>query len=171
MRAAIHGEAASREAVKSVLWRQAEEFGVVYTEDREHLRRLMAMDRFPVKREEDAATYKNPRGRVFAWQATFDLILWKRVVRALGREEIEIRLEEEPRARKRRAAAPPAPASPPTTSAAKPRAGTASRTSPSVTAPEPAPTRTGAAAPSPMAATRPARGSAGRTPPSADLPV
>ena len=37
--------------MKSVLWRQAEEFGVVYTEDREHLRRLLSMDRFPVKRE------------------------------------------------------------------------------------------------------------------------
>src|SRR5439155_11421490 len=133
------------------------------------LRRLIAMDRFPVKREEDAATYKNPRGRVFAWQATFDLVLWKRVVRALGRDEIEIHLEEEPRARKRRAAALPAPAPPPTASAAKPRAGTASRNSPPVTAPEPAPPRTRAAAPSPMAATRPAAGSAGRTPRSPDL--
>ena len=66
--------------MKSVLWRQAEACGVVYTEDREHLRRLLALDKFPVKRAEDAATYKNARGRVFAWQATFDLSLWNRVV-------------------------------------------------------------------------------------------
>jgi hypothetical protein len=100
--------------VKSVLWRQADEFGVFYTEDREHLRRLLALDWFPMKREEEAATYKNPRGRVFAWQATFDASLWRRVVRALGREEIEIRLEEETRVRKRQAAASAAPPLSPT---------------------------------------------------------
>src|SRR5260370_19938757 len=90
----------TREAVKSVLWRQAEACGVIYTEDREHLRRLFALEKFPVKREEDAATYKNRRGRVFAWQASFDLSLWTRVVKMLGREEIEIRLDTQPRARR-----------------------------------------------------------------------
>jgi hypothetical protein len=79
------------------MWRQGEACGVVYTEDREHLQRLLALDWFPVKREEDVASYKNRRGRVFAWQASFSLSLWTRVVRALGREEIEIEKEVKPR--------------------------------------------------------------------------
>jgi len=96
--------------VKSVLWRQADEYGVIYTEDREHLRRLLAMEKFPLKREEDAATYKNARGRVFAWQVSFEMSLWNRVVRALGRSQIEVREEPEARAAGRRRPAAPTPA-------------------------------------------------------------
>jgi hypothetical protein len=157
--------------VKSVLWRQAEEFGVFYTEDREHLRRLLILDWFPMKREEDAATYKNPRGRVFAWQATFDLALWKRVVRALGREEIDIQLEEELRPRKRRAAVPPTTAPAPNTPASSPRAPAPARTPPSTIPPDPAPPRPQAAPASPVIATRPAKASAVSDHRSADLPV
>jgi len=157
--------------VKSVLWRQADEFGVVYTEDREHLRRLLSMGWFPVKREEDAATYKNRRGRVFAWQATFDLSLWNRVVRALGRQEIEIRLEEEPRARKRRTADLPPPPATLTTSTPAPRAASVSPVLQPAAPPTRRPARATAASSSPAAAAQPARERTARAPRSADLPA
>jgi hypothetical protein len=115
--------------VKSVLWRQAEECAVIYTEDRDHLRRLLALDKFPLKREEDAATYRNARGRVFAWQTSFALSLWNRVVRALGRSEIEIRQEAEARGRR---AVKPAPASPLPLPAASSHARRRSTTAPSL---------------------------------------
>src|SRR5437870_4948872 len=87
------------------------------------------MEQFPLKREEDAAIYRNARGRIFAWQATFKLSLWNRVVRALGRSEIEIRQEAEARARRsaKSAAAPPAAASPRRRPAAPPALPAAAR--------------------------------------------
>jgi transposase len=66
------------------MWRMGEECGVLYTEDRQVLRQLCAMEKFPVKREVDAATYTNARGKVIAWQVTFALPLWNRILRAIG---------------------------------------------------------------------------------------
>lgn len=101
--------------MKSLMWRMGEECGVLYTEDRRLLEQVMELQRGPAGREATATTYTNARGRVFAWQVTFALSQWNRIVRALGKEKVEIVHEvpsrpsppsaAAPRARKRTAPA------------------------------------------------------------------
>jgi hypothetical protein len=166
------------------MWRMGEECGVLYTEDRQLLRQLLALEKLPTRSEADAATYTNARGKVFAWQVTFRLSLWNRVIRAIGKEAVEIRPEPRPGTRREavssgatapapsRAARRQAPAtgekpSKAAPAAARPAAAGTSRPTASAAdrrgaAPKPAPTPTTSLAgatrksgPAPVAETRP----------------
>src|SRR3989442_16029026 len=94
------------------MWQMDGRYGVVYLEDRKLLQVLLGMEKFPARHEGETLTYTNAKGRVYAWQASFEMSLWNRVVRALGREAVEIvREPAPPRARASRvapAAVPPA---------------------------------------------------------------
>jgi hypothetical protein len=72
-----------------------EEAGVLYTEDRQVLRQLIGAEKSLLGQEADAATYTNRRGKVIAWQVTFALRLWNRVLRTIGKESVDIRNERE----------------------------------------------------------------------------
>ena len=76
--------------MKNLMWQMGDRYGVVYLEDRRLLLLLLGMETFPAKHERETATYTNARGKVFAWQASFELSLWNRVVRALGKEVLQI---------------------------------------------------------------------------------
>lgn len=85
--------------MKSLMWRMGEECGALYTEDRQALRRVLELGRLAARAETDATTYTNARGKVFAWQVTFALSLWSRVLRSVGREAVTIVPEEAGRTR------------------------------------------------------------------------
>jgi len=76
--------------LKAVCWRLDEEQAAVYTEDREVVRRLLEIDRFPTRSEGGFSTYTDAKGKTFAWQASFAASLWSHVHRHLRRSEVAV---------------------------------------------------------------------------------
>jgi len=76
--------------VKAICWRLDEEQAAVYTEDRDVVRRLLEIERFPTRSESGFSTYTDSRGKVFAWQASFAASLWPRVTRHLRQREVAV---------------------------------------------------------------------------------
>ena len=76
--------------MKAVCWRLDEEQAAVYTEDREVVRRLLELDRFPARSESGFSTYADRNGKVFAWQASFAASLWPRVHRHLRQRAVAV---------------------------------------------------------------------------------
>lgn len=86
--------------MKAICWRLDEHQAVIYTEDRDVVRRLVEVEPFAGRKEASFSTYLDRSGKAFAWQAVFASGLWSRVVGYLRRNEVAVedRTPREPRA-------------------------------------------------------------------------